>query len=114
MLIAIPVATVAATLIAQQTASQRFPQFENDDVKVWRSVIMPGAPVTPHHHDYPRIIVTLTGKIDLVNRTAPTQHQVWETGKAYWLPQNAQNTLHTDVNVGTEPVVVMVIEMKKS
>lgn len=109
------VAAVSGLLIAQQAASQRFPQFENDDVKVWRSVIVPGAPVTPHHHDHARIIVALTGgKIDLVQQNGPTEHQVWETGKAYWLPKNEPNTLHTDVNIGTEPVVVMVIEMKKS
>jgi quercetin dioxygenase-like cupin family protein len=115
LLAALPITALAGVLIGQQTASQRFPQFENDDVKVWRSVIVPGAPVTPHHHDHARIIVAMTGgKIDLAEQNGPTEHQLWETGKAYWLPKNAPGTMHTDVNVGTEPVVVMVIEMKKN
>ncbi|HEY4010442.1 MAG TPA: hypothetical protein VGM11_09855, partial [Acidobacteriaceae bacterium] len=32
----------------------RTPQFENADVKVWRSLIQPGAPLPLHRHDHPR------------------------------------------------------------
>ena len=41
---------VAAMIPHAQTAAttQRFPQFENEDVKVWKSVVYPNAPLTMH------------------------------------------------------------------
>ena len=106
--------TALGILAAQQTITQRFPQFENDDVKVWKSVIAPGTPLPAHHHDHGRVIIALEGgTIDVVQQNGPTEPHVWETGKAYWLPINPPNTLHTDVNNGSKPVVVMVVELKK-
>jgi beta-alanine degradation protein BauB len=32
------------------TGTQRIVQFENDDVKVWKSVVVPHAPLTMHRH----------------------------------------------------------------
>jgi hypothetical protein len=36
-----------------------------------------------------------------------------EDREAYWLPKNAPNTLHADVNAGDQPIEVMVVELKK-
>jgi beta-alanine degradation protein BauB len=95
-------------------ATQRFPQFENDDVKVWKSVVTPEAPLTMHRHDHGRVIVALRGgTMKIVEQNGPTEQHVWETGKAYWLPANRPNTLHADVNAGKEPIEVMVVELKK-
>jgi hypothetical protein len=39
------------TLTPQQTGqTQRIPQFENDDVKVWKSIVQPNAPLALHRH----------------------------------------------------------------
>jgi hypothetical protein len=47
---------------AQQGAqTQRTPLLENDDVKVWKSVITPNAPLAMHRHEHPRVIVAMTG-----------------------------------------------------
>jgi hypothetical protein len=43
------------------TQTQRFPQFDNEDVKVWKSVVMPNAPLTMHRHEHPRVIIALSG-----------------------------------------------------
>jgi hypothetical protein len=79
----------AAAMYSQQgaTQTQRIAQFENEDVKVWKSVILPNAPLTTEQH-------------------------VWETGKAYWLPANPAGTVHADVNAGDKPIEVMVVELK--
>ena len=50
-----------AVMRSQQTATQRYPQFENEDVKVWKSVVYPDAPLTMHRHDHPRVIIALKG-----------------------------------------------------
>ena len=35
----------------QPPATQRIPQFENAHVKVWKSTIVPNAPLPLHRHD---------------------------------------------------------------
>jgi beta-alanine degradation protein BauB len=94
------------------TQTQRFPQFENEDVKVWKSVVLPNAPLTMHRHDHPRVIIALTGgTMKIVDQNGASEPHVWETGKAYWLPANPPNTMHADVNSGDKPIEVMVVEL---
>ena len=96
-----------------QLQTQRTPQFENDDVKVWRSVIAPHAPLTMHRHDHPRVIIALSGgTMNIVEQNGSAESHVWETGKAYWLPANPPNSMHADVNKGDRPIEVMVVELK--
>jgi hypothetical protein len=98
--------------VAQQT--QRLPQFDNEDVKVWKSVVLPNSPGTIHRHDHPRVIIALSGgTMNIVTQNGPTEAHVWETGKAYWLPANAPGTMHADVNTGDKPIEVMVVELLK-
>ena len=92
--------------------TQRVPQFENDDVKVWRSVILANAPLTMHRHEHPRVIIALSGgTMNIVEDNGTSTAHVWETGKAYWLPANAPNTMHADVNKDDKPIEVMVVEL---
>ena len=54
----------------QQQASQtrREPQFENEHVRVWKSIIMPNQPLAVHRHDHGRTIVALKGgTLDVVD-----------------------------------------------
>jgi hypothetical protein len=103
--------------VHSQTAAaqtQRFPQFENEDVKVWRSVVMPDAPLAMHRHDHPRVIIPLSGgTMKIVEQGGKSEEHIWETGKAYWLPANPPNTMHSDVNAGGKPIEVMVVELEK-
>lgn len=94
--------------------TQRIAQFENEDVKVWKSVIVPNAPLTMHRHEHGRVIIALHGgAMKIVEQSGASEQHVWETGQAYWLPANAPNTMHVDVNTGDKPVEVMVVELKK-
>ena len=98
---------------APQVQTQRIPQFENEEVKVWRSVITPNAPLTMHRHEHPRVIIALAGgTMNIVEDNGRNESHVWESGKAYWLPANAPNTMHADVNKGDKPIEVMVVELK--
>jgi oxalate decarboxylase/phosphoglucose isomerase-like protein (cupin superfamily) len=103
------------TLHAQQaTQTQRTPIFENDDVKVWKSVIFPNAPLAMHRHEHPRVIIALTGgKMNIVEQSGPSETHDWQTGQAYWLPASPPNTMHSDVNAGDKPIEVVVVELKK-
>ena len=98
----------------QSTASRREPQFENSDVRVWKSIIMPNQPLALHRHDHGRTIVTLKGgTLDVVDAKGATMEKMtWETGKAYWLDADKAGTQHGDLNKGKESMEVIVVELK--
>jgi hypothetical protein len=103
-------------LTCQQTAeTQRIPQFENDDVKVWKTVVMPHAPLTMHTHEHPRVIVALSGgTMKIVSEDGTSETHQWDTGKAYWLSAAEGKKRHADANQGDKPIEVMVIELKNA
>ena len=91
----------------------RVPQFENEHVRVWRSIIMPHQPLKLHRHDYPRIVVGLKGgSLTKIEETGETSELRYDTGCAYWMTPDAPNILHGDVNESDEPIEVMIIEFK--
>lgn len=98
----------------QAAASRREPQFENEHVKVWKSIILPNQPLTLHRHDHGRTIVALKGgTLDVVDANSKTlQSMKWESGKAYWLGVDPAGQQHADLNRGKEPMEVIVVEMK--
>jgi hypothetical protein len=104
-----------AMTLQQPGTVQRTPQFENDDVKVWKARVMPNAPLTMHTHEHPRVIVALSGgTMKIVNETGPSETQQWETGKAYWLSAEEGKKRHADANEGDKPIEVMVVELKNA
>ncbi len=103
----------AAAQVVSRTG--REPQFENAEVKVWKSVIMPNDPLPLHRHEHPRVLVALQGgTMKILEESGQSELHPWETGKAYWLPANAPGTRHQDVNVGNAPIEVMVIELQNA
>jgi hypothetical protein len=108
-------AVVAALQQAAPSQTRREPQFENDNVRVWKSIIMPNQPLTLHRHEFGRTIVALKGgTLDVVDASGKTTRQVvWETGKAYWLDKDPAGEQHGDINRGSQPIEVMVVEMRK-
>jgi beta-alanine degradation protein BauB len=99
----------------QQGASRREPQFENDQMKVWKSIIMPNQPLTLHRHDHGRALIALTdGVLNLVDKDSkPIETYHWEKGRAYWLDANKPGEMHAEVNRTSKPIEVIVVELKK-
>ena len=113
-LTALVLALFAALRSQTQTQTQRVQLIENDDVKVWRSLVLPNAPLAMHRHDHPRVIIPITGgTMNIVDQSGAKEVHIWETGKAYWLPANPPNTMHADVNAGDKPIEVVVVELQK-
>jgi len=93
----------------------RIPQFENSDVSVWKTTILPNLPLTMHTHEHPRVIVALAGgDIKIVTESGSSEAQHWDTGKAYWLSADEGKKRHADVNTGHAPIEVMVVELKNA
>jgi beta-alanine degradation protein BauB len=107
--------SVAASVVNSQQGNQtqRYPQFENHEVRVWKSVVMPNTPLAMHRHEHGRVIIALAGgTMKIVESGGGEEKHVWETGKAYWLPKNPPGETHSDVNAGDKPIEVMVVEVK--
>ena len=105
----------AGVVVGQQGAtSRREPQFENSEVQVWKSIILPNQQLALHRHDHGRALIALkTGNIDVVDATGKTlETYKWEAGKAYWLDADKAGTQHADVNRGKEPMEVIVVQLK--
>ena len=95
--------------------TERIPQFENDEVKVWKSVVLPDTPLPLHRHEHPRVIIALVGgTMKVVQQDGTQEVHPWRSGTAYWLPANPPGTLHSDVNAGDKPIEVMVVELKRA
>ena len=98
---------------AEAVSTGRTPQFENEHVQVWKSVIVPEQPLEMHRHDNPRAIIALKGgTLTVVSDAGERRDMTWETGRAYWLEADPPGELHGDVNRGSEPVEVIVVQLK--
>jgi hypothetical protein len=106
--------SVTATVAFQQQRSRREPQFENERVKVWKSIILPNQPLTLHRDEHGRALIALKGgTLKVVDETGKTKDTyVWEDGKAYWLDADPPGAQHGDVNEGPGTVEVIVVELQ--
>jgi beta-alanine degradation protein BauB len=105
----------AGVAVGQQAStSRREPQFENSEVQVWKSIISPGTPLGLHRHDHGRALISLNGGTLNVVDGAGKVIDVYklEAGKAMWLDADKAGTQHADVNPGTTPVEVIVVQLK--
>lgn len=107
----------AGAMWAQQKAqtSNREDQFENEYMKVWKTTVLPKAPLALHRHDHGRALVALT---DGVLQVTSKEGKVLDTynlkaGKAMWLGKDPPGQMHADVNPGRKPVQVIVVQLKQ-
>ncbi len=99
--------------LAANPFTHRELQVENEEVKVWKTVIMPLSPLKMHRHDANRVVVGLKGGIlKKITDKGEISFLEFETGKAYWLDADPENELHADINESDKPIEVMVIEFK--
>ena len=104
---------IACDPASREQGTARTPQFENEYVEVWKSVIVPNQPLSMHRHDNPRAIIALKGgTLRVVNEAGESHDMTWETGSAYWLEADPPGELHGDVNEGPEPIEVIVVQLK--
>ena len=98
----------------QNAASRREPQFENSEVMVWKSIVMPKQPLSLHRHDHGRALISLNGgTLNVVDGNGKViDVYKLEAGKAMWLDADKPGTQHADVNPGKTDVEVVVVQLK--
>ncbi len=99
---------------AMRQTTRREPQLENEQVRVWKTIIAPHQPLNFHRHDNDRVLIALTdGRLRVVD---PSGKEVttytWERGKSYWLGADPPGQTHADLNESDQPVEVIVVELK--
>jgi beta-alanine degradation protein BauB len=105
----------AGVAVGQQAgASRREPQFENSEVQVWKSIVMPNQPLALHRHDHGRALISLNGgTLNVVDGGGKVMDVLkLEAGKAIWLDADKAGTQHADVNPGKTAVEVIVVQLK--
>jgi beta-alanine degradation protein BauB len=107
-------AGVAVGQQASASASRREPQFENSEVQVWKSTVMPNQPLALHRHDHGRALISLNGgTLNVVDGSGRVMDVYkLQAGKAMWLDADKAGTQHADVNPGKTPVEVIVVQLK--
>jgi beta-alanine degradation protein BauB len=96
-------------------ATARTPQFDNDKVNVWKTIIYPHKKeiLANHRHDHDRVLVALDdGTLKVVSNTGQSHLLKLKRNTAYYLEKDIPNETHTDENISSHPIKVMVIELK--
>ena len=75
---------------------------------------MPNQPLTLHRHDHGRALIALNdGQLKVVDKDGKTLDTYnLKAGKAMWLGVDPPGQQHADVNPGTKPVEVIVVQLK--
>ena len=105
--------TMWASGLRQQ--STRVPQFENEQLKAWKSIVVPNAPMALHRHDHGRALIALSdGVLDIVDQHGKTLNSyTLKRGTAMWLGVDPPGQMHADVNPGKKPLEVIVVQLQQ-
>lgn len=105
--------TTISCAAGQET--KRIPQFSNDRVTAWETIIYPsiGQQLKMHRHDNDRILVAFdAGTLKVTDNKGDTHYLVLSKDKAYFLTKDAVGEQHTDQNISHHPIKVLVIQLK--
>lgn len=112
-LILLPFLSLNANEFDEEAVTHHVSQFQNERVKVWKSVIFPNEPVDFHRHEFGAVIVGLnSGTLNRVYENGETEVFTIDQGCSYWLSPEKEFLMHSDVNVGKRPLEVMIVEMR--
>jgi hypothetical protein len=94
----------------------RIPQFSNEEVSIWKTIIYPDKEqvLKMHRHDHNRVVIALnSGLLKITNNKGKVHYFKLEKDHAYYLAKDITDELHVDENISHHPIKVLVIELKK-
>lgn len=98
-----------------ETTTKRSPQLSNQRVNVWQTVIYPSSKhiLKRHRHDNDRVVVALSnGLLKITNDHGKIHYLKLEQGKSYYLQKDPDGLFHTDENISSHAIKVVVVELK--
>lgn len=86
-----------------------------NDILIWKTVISPeqqGKPgIEVHRHEYARVVIPLTeGVLQRRDNNGDTTDYQLTIGKPIFLPADEPAGYHTDENMGTNPIELIVVQ----
>jgi len=99
---------------ATSSATARIPQFSNDKVSVWETIIYPSKNqvLKMHRHEHDRVVVAFNdGLLKVINDKGKVHYLKFAKNKAYYLTKDIPDELHNDQNMSPYPIKVLVIEL---
>lgn len=105
---------VVDSSLASNQLTQRIPAFNNSKVNVWKTIVYPSSQtkLKMHRHDYDRVVVALTdGVFKITNNFGKIHYFRLKKGESYFLKKDPINELHTDENLSSHAISVVVIEL---
>ena len=108
----------AFVFAANECKTHRNQFVDNDDYKIWSTVICPHQSVARHTHPYPRVLIPKDdGMLRVTYTDKPTGKDNprdfrLEKNRPVYLDYNEGKDPHTDEILGDRPVTVLVIELK--
>lgn len=116
LLLSLILLCVNLTASAADVKTIRIPEFSNNEVNVWKTIIYPNKNqiLKIHRHEYNRVIVALdAGTLKITNNAGKTHYLNLQKDHAYYLTKDVSGELHTDENMSQYAIRVLVIELKR-
>lgn len=89
------------------------PQFENDQICVARAKIQPNEEIGLHRDAYPQIVIALKGgTITRLEANGQVTDVKFPTGVAVVRNPDPENELHKSVNKSSQPIELVIIQLK--
>jgi quercetin dioxygenase-like cupin family protein len=86
-------------------------KIDNDVVRILKVVDTPHQKSALHRHEFNRVMIYLdNGEMEIVYEDGHKEKQHWKAGQAAW---SAAGARHTSENVGSSPLRIVEIELKK-
>jgi beta-alanine degradation protein BauB len=106
---------ISTTALAITPNTTRTPQYENNKVQVWETIIYPSKNqiLKSHRHERDRILVAFdSGILKVTNDKNQTHYLKLQKNKSYYLSKDVPGETHTDENISHHPIKVLIIELK--
>lgn len=101
--------------VAESLKTTRIPQFSNEEVTVWQTIIYPHKTevLKMHRHEHNRVLIALnSGVLKITNDAGKVHYLKLAKDHAYYLSKDIPNELHSDENLSQHPIKVIVVELK--
>jgi quercetin dioxygenase-like cupin family protein len=87
-------------------------KIDNDVVRISKVADMPHQKSALHRHEFNRVMIYLdAGDMQIIYEDGHKEKNHWKAGEVAWSPSGAR---HTSENVGSSPLRIVEIELKKS
>jgi quercetin dioxygenase-like cupin family protein len=86
-------------------------KIDNDAVRILKVVDAPHQKSALHRHEFNRVMIYLdAGEMEIIYEDSHKEKQRWKTGQVAW---SAAGARHTSENVGSSPLRIVEIELKR-